>query len=115
MPAEGETHTGDLLDQDLLSLHNCVHAAHEAATGRHLPARDAVGRMHALQLSQRRFRLLAATSRLMKDDVARRFGVPVIENDAYGELRYSGEPLPSLKQLDAGGGTVLYRGIRAVE
>jgi UDP-glucose:(heptosyl)LPS alpha-1,3-glucosyltransferase len=67
---------GDLLDQDLLSLHNCVHAAHEAATGRPLPASDAVGRMHSLQLSERRFRLLAANSKLMKDDVTRRFGVP---------------------------------------
>ncbi len=67
---------GDLLAQDLLSLHNCVHAAHEAATGRPLPPSDAVGRMHALQLSRRKFRLLAANSRLMKDDVIRRFGVP---------------------------------------
>lgn len=67
---------GDLLDQDLLSLHNCVHAAHEAAVGRPLPAADAVGRMHARQLSQRRFRLMAANSRLMKDDVVKRFGVP---------------------------------------
>lgn len=68
---------GDLLEQDLLSLHNCVHAAHEAAhDGRPLPERDATGRMHALQLSGRRFRLLAANSRLMKDDVVRRFGVP---------------------------------------
>lgn len=66
---------GDLLDQDLLSLHNCVHAAHEAATGAPLPADDAVGRMHALQLSERRFKLLAANSKLMKDDVVRRFGV----------------------------------------
>ncbi|HEX4048107.1 MAG TPA: glycosyltransferase family 4 protein [Elusimicrobiota bacterium] len=67
---------GDLLRQDLLSLHNCVHAAHEAAAGTPLPARDAVGRLHALQLSQRRFRLLAANSLLMKDDVCRRFAVP---------------------------------------
>ena len=42
-------------------------------------------------------------------EAARRFGVPVIENDAYGDLRYSGEPLPSLKQLDESGGTVLLR------
>jgi len=42
-------------------------------------------------------------------DAARRASVPVIENDAYGELRYSGEPLPALKQLDEGGGTVLLR------
>jgi UDP-glucose:(heptosyl)LPS alpha-1,3-glucosyltransferase len=67
---------GDLLDQDLLSLHNCVHAAREVATGAPLPASDAVGRLHSLQLSQRRFRLLAANSELMKDDIVRRFGVP---------------------------------------
>jgi UDP-glucose:(heptosyl)LPS alpha-1,3-glucosyltransferase len=67
---------GDLYDQDLLSLHNCVHAAHEATHGTPLPAGAPVGRIHAHQLSGRRFRLLAANSRLMKDDVARRFGVP---------------------------------------
>lgn len=67
---------GDLLDQDVLSLHNCVHAAHEARTGSPLPASDATGRMHALQLSQRRFRLMIANSRLMKADAESRFGVP---------------------------------------
>ena len=36
-------------------------------------------------------------------------GVPVVENDAYGELRYRGQALPSLKQLDPRGGTVLLR------
>lgn len=66
---------GDLLEQDVLSLHNCVHAAHEAVHASPLPAMDAVGRMHALQLSGRRFRVLVANSSLMKDDVTRRFGV----------------------------------------
>lgn len=33
-------------------------------------------------------------------------GIPIVENDIYGDLRYEGEPLPSLKQLD-GSGTVL--------
>jgi 2-aminoadipate transaminase len=47
-------------------------------------------------------------------DAARRAGVPVIENDAYGELRYSGEPLPALKQLDETGGTVLLRSFSKV-
>ena len=41
-------------------------------------------------------------------------GVPVVENDAYGELRYSGEPLPALKQLDETGGTVLLRSFSKV-
>jgi len=47
-------------------------------------------------------------------DAARRAGVPVIENDAYGELRYSGEPLPAIKQLDESGGTVLLRSFSKV-
>lgn len=42
-------------------------------------------------------------------DCAHAAGVPIVENDAYGDLRYSGEPLPSLKQLDRRGGTVLLR------
>jgi len=32
--------------------------------------------------------------------VAKQYGVPVVEDDAYGELRYSGRPAPSLKRLD---------------
>jgi DNA-binding transcriptional MocR family regulator len=42
-------------------------------------------------------------------EAARAAGVPVVENDPYGELRYQGEPLPALKQLDEFGGTVLLR------
>jgi len=68
---------GDLLDQDVLSLHNCVHAAHEHLHKQPLPASDAVGRMHALQLSGGgKFRAMVANSHLMKDEVIRRFGVP---------------------------------------
>jgi 2-aminoadipate transaminase len=47
-------------------------------------------------------------------DAAHAAGVPVIENDAYGELRYLGESLPSLKQLDEHGGTVLLRSFSKV-
>jgi 2-aminoadipate transaminase len=47
-------------------------------------------------------------------DAARLAGVPVVENDAYGELRYRGEPLPALKQLDESGGTVLLRSFSKV-
>jgi 2-aminoadipate transaminase len=47
-------------------------------------------------------------------DAARRAGVPVIENDAYGELRYLGEALPALKQLDESGGTILLRSFSKV-
>ncbi|MBV8846064.1 MAG: PLP-dependent aminotransferase family protein, partial [Bryobacterales bacterium] len=39
--------------------------------------------------------------------IARRAGVVVIENDLYGELRYSGTPVPSIKKLDVSGDTIL--------
>jgi 2-aminoadipate transaminase len=47
-------------------------------------------------------------------DAARLAGVPVVENDAYGDLRYHGERLPALKQLDDRGGTVLLRSFSKV-
>jgi len=55
---------------------------------------------------------LAARRALL--EAARAAGVPVVENDAYGELRYSGEPLPAIKQLDEHGGTVLLRSFSKV-
>jgi DNA-binding transcriptional MocR family regulator len=36
-------------------------------------------------------------------EVARRFGLPVLEDDPYDELRYEGTPLPPLKALDRDG------------
>ncbi|OGR75568.1 MAG: hypothetical protein A2X32_13715 [Elusimicrobia bacterium GWC2_64_44] len=67
---------GDTLRQDVLSLHNCVHAAHEAVYGAPLPPDNGVGLLHERQLRQRRFSLLVANSALMKEEVSRRFGVP---------------------------------------
>jgi len=52
---------------------------------------------------------LPLTARRSLLDAARAAGVPVVENDTYGELRYSGQPLPALKQLDDSGGTILLR------
>ncbi|MFA5139458.1 MAG: glycosyltransferase family 4 protein [Elusimicrobiota bacterium] len=66
---------GDTLTQDVLSLHNCVHAAHQCAHDGPLPASSGVGRMHARMLSEKRFRLLIANSELMKREVAARFRV----------------------------------------
>jgi 2-aminoadipate transaminase len=40
---------------------------------------------------------------------AREAGVIVVENDIYGELRYQGESIPTLKQLDESGDAVLLR------
>jgi 2-aminoadipate transaminase len=41
-------------------------------------------------------------------------GVIVIENDIYGPLCYEGEPLPSIKQLDQSGDTILLRSFSKV-
>lgn len=41
--------------------------------------------------------------------MTREAGCILVENDAYGELRYEGEPLPSLKELDESGDVVLLK------
>lgn len=45
-------------------------------------------------------RTLSLERRKQLLDVAAHYGVPIIEDDSYGELRYDGDPLPSLKALD---------------
>jgi 2-aminoadipate transaminase len=52
---------------------------------------------------------LPMASRRALLEAARSSGTPVIENDAYGELRYEGEAAPAIKQLDEAGGTVVLR------
>ncbi|MGA8028658.1 MAG: PLP-dependent aminotransferase family protein [Bryobacteraceae bacterium] len=42
-------------------------------------------------------------------DLAQRFGVVLVENDIYSELRYQAKPLPTLKELDETGNTILLR------
>lgn len=41
-------------------------------------------------------------------------GAVLVENDIYSELRYSGDPLPSLKELDESGNAVLLRSFSKV-
>lgn len=43
-------------------------------------------------------------------DVASRHGVPILEDDVYGDLRFEGEPIPAIAALDRGKGNVLYVG-----
>ena len=42
-------------------------------------------------------------------ELAQRFGTVLVENDIYSDLRYRGKPLPTLKQLDESGQTILLR------
>ncbi|MCK6625081.1 MAG: PLP-dependent aminotransferase family protein [Anaerolineae bacterium] len=48
-------------------------------------------------------------------DLAQRYGVPIIEDDAYGELRFEGEPIPKILEVGGSGlsegdynGSVIY-------
>jgi 2-aminoadipate transaminase len=47
-------------------------------------------------------------------EMARRAGVMVVENDLYGALRYSGADVPSMKELDRTGETVLLGGFSKI-
>jgi DNA-binding transcriptional MocR family regulator len=55
---------------------------------------------------------LAARQALLR--ITQAAGVMVIENDIYGPLCYEGEPLPSIKQLDDTGDTILLRSFSKV-
>jgi 2-aminoadipate transaminase len=55
---------------------------------------------------------LAARQALLR--ITQATGVSVIENDIYGPLCYEGEPVPSIKQLDEAGDTILLRSFSKV-
>jgi len=42
-------------------------------------------------------------------ELAQQFGMVLVENDIYSELRYCGKRLPTLKELDSSGNTILLR------
>ena len=46
--------------------------------------------------------------------MARAYGLVVVENDLYGDLRYAGDPLDALKQMDSDGHTILLRSFSKV-
>ncbi len=54
-------------------------------------------------------RSLSLPRRMRLVELASHYGVPIVEDDPYGELRYEGERLPTLKSLDTSG-CVLYLG-----
>ncbi len=93
---------GDNLEQDVLSLHNCVHATHEAMHGRALEEGSGVGALHEKILREGRFECLIANSRLMSEELSRRFGVPpgkiVVIYPGYDPSRF--RP-PSAEQREA--------------
>lgn len=64
---------GDILHQDVLFIHNCVHLAHELIEGEPLPENHEVGKVHEAILKEGTFKLLICNSQMMKDDLVKRF------------------------------------------
>jgi len=59
----------------------------------------------------------ATLSREARESILRQagsMGTVIIENDIYGQLRYEGAPLPTLKQMDDTGDTILLRSFSKV-
>tara|TARA_B100000749_G_scaffold280771_1_gene278604 strand:- start:94663 stop:95787 length:1125 start_codon:yes stop_codon:yes gene_type:complete len=67
---------GEIFDQDVLFLHNCVHLANELVKGRPLPEDHPVGQIHKKILTEQKFKLVVCNSDLMKKDLAQRYSIP---------------------------------------
>src|SRR5690606_28092849 len=66
---------GDILEQDILFIHNCVHLAHELIEGTPLPEEHEVGRIHSDIFRNGSFKKLVCNSDLMKRDLEKRFNL----------------------------------------
>jgi UDP-glucose:(heptosyl)LPS alpha-1,3-glucosyltransferase len=67
---------GDILNQDILFIHNCVHLANELIEGKPLPTNHEVGRIHKEIITQGSYKILVCNSELMRDDLVNRFKLP---------------------------------------
>ena len=67
---------GDIVEQDICYIHNCVHLAYELINGKKIPADHEVGRIHAEILTKQKFKVLVCNSQMMKNDLMERFKVP---------------------------------------
>lgn len=61
--------------QDVLSMHNCLHLAHEAVYGKALETAGTLAEIHDDILTQKAFSVCICNSRLMQNDLALRYGI----------------------------------------
>jgi UDP-glucose:(heptosyl)LPS alpha-1,3-glucosyltransferase len=66
---------GDILHQDVLFIHNCVHLAHELIEGKPLPIDHEVGKVHSAIFKEGTYKLLVCNSKMMKNDLVKRFNL----------------------------------------
>ncbi|MEZ4871814.1 MAG: glycosyltransferase family 4 protein [Bdellovibrionales bacterium] len=68
---------GEIFNQDVLFLHNCVHLANELVKGKPLPKNHPVGQIHEKILTEQKFKLVVCNSNLMKADLHKRYQIPL--------------------------------------
>lgn len=66
---------GDIINQDVLYIHNCVHLAYQIINRRPIPYNDEVGRIHEEILTKGNYKLLICNSHMMKNDLVQRFKI----------------------------------------
>jgi UDP-glucose:(heptosyl)LPS alpha-1,3-glucosyltransferase len=83
---------GHNLLQHVLSLHNCLHLAHELTFGKPLHG-DPPAEFQQAMMRRQDFRFCIANSELMRDDIIRRYGVPAgkieVIYPGYNPLRFN--------------------------
>lgn len=68
---------GDIVEQDICYIHNCVHLAYETIDGKPIPSDHEVGQIHSKILTEKKFKKLICNSNLMKNDLTKRFSIPI--------------------------------------
>ena len=66
---------GDILNQDILYIHNCVHLAYELVERKSLPEDHEVGSIHTSILTKGSYKVLICNSEMMKNDLVKRFKI----------------------------------------
>jgi UDP-glucose:(heptosyl)LPS alpha-1,3-glucosyltransferase len=66
---------GDIIEQDICFIHNCVHLAYELLNGKKIPDDHEVAQIHGMILRRKKFKVLICNSKMMKKDLTTRFNL----------------------------------------
>lgn len=67
---------GDIVEQDICFIHNCVHLAFEKIHNQTIPTDHEMAIIHGKILTERKFKALICNSIMMKEDLIKRFNLP---------------------------------------
>lgn len=83
---------GEILDQDVCFIHNCVHLAHQRIYNKPVPKNHQVARIHDQILTEQKFKLLICNSELLKNELCRRYEIPqekaFVIHPEYNDLKF---------------------------